>query len=63
MLWQTAKELDAGNMAIKLKLINELLQTVPVFELENNMATECAHMSHDTMLQAAIEAGLPQADA
>ena len=61
IIWQTTKRMDAGLAAKKLELLNKLLQTVPVFELENNMALECVHMSHDNMLQAAIEAGLPQA--
>ena len=63
MIWQTAKFPEVELMSKKLILINQLLQNLPFFQLENNMAPECVHMSHDTMLQAAIEAGLPQANA
>lgn len=58
LLWQTAKLLQAEQAANKLKMINDLLQTIPVFEMENNMAPECAHLSYETMRKAAEEAGL-----
>ena len=60
LIWQTLNPKDAELVKNKTELLNKLLPAIPVFEMENNMALDCVHLSHDTMLQAAIEAGLPQ---
>ncbi|MBP3587965.1 MAG: hypothetical protein J6J51_02925, partial [Clostridia bacterium] len=46
------------NLDLLLGHIDKLVREIPIFELENRPEPEAAILSYETMLQAAIEAGL-----
>ncbi|MBE6991229.1 MAG: hypothetical protein E7430_01440 [Ruminococcaceae bacterium] len=43
---------------LMLSHVDKLVREIPIFELENRPEPEAAILSHETMLKAAIEAGL-----
>ena len=59
ILWQTHRRYR-GEEAMRLVFqnVDALVEKIPVFELENNAAPECAHLSYETMCKSAEEAGL-----
>lgn len=59
IIFQTMRRFKlAESLNLMLGMVDRLVCTIPVFELENRPEPEAAMLSHDTMAQAAKEAGL-----
>jgi hypothetical protein len=58
MLWQTPRYIAVEKMDMHLSLVDKLLRTIPIYEMENNAQPDCAHLSFETMYRGAEEAGL-----
>lgn len=58
LIWQTVRFAKVERADSKLLLMDKLLEKIPVYELENNAAPECARLSYETMRKGAEEAGL-----
>ena len=59
IIWQTAHNYaNAERMDKRLALIDSIVRTIPIFELENRPETEAAYLSYETMRRAAEELGL-----
>lgn len=59
ILWQTTNQFSKiERLDMMLALVDSLVRTIPVFELENRPEPEAAHLSCETMHRAAEEIGL-----
>ena len=59
MIWQTMHRFKkVENLDLMLSRVEELVQGIPIFELENRPEPEAALLSYETMRRAAEELGL-----
>ena len=59
MLTQTNRKFrDLERLDIKLRLVDQLIRDIPIYELTNNATPESAILSYETMRRGAEEAGL-----
>ena len=49
---------DESNLSLMLAFVDELINSIPVFEFKNLPVPDAAHLSYQTMCQAAKEVGL-----
>ena len=54
----SSKEILVENLDLMLSHVDNLVERIPVFELENRPEPEAALLSYNTMRQAAEEIGL-----
>ena len=58
VMWQSTQFIAKENMDLHINLVDKLVRMIPIYEMENNMQPDCAHLSFETMRQGAEEAGL-----
>lgn len=59
VIWQTMRRFKLEEkLDLMLSHVDKLVREVPIFELENRPEPAAAHLSYETMLRAAEEAGL-----